>query len=42
MDFITSLFVVLDKNGLFVYADKFSKFCKLILTFVGERELIAK
>ena len=42
MDFITDLPMVQGKNGLFIYIDNFSKFCGLILIFVGEADLRAK
>ena len=42
MDFIMDLPMVLGKNILFVFVDKFSKFCWLIPIFVGEGELSSK
>ena len=42
MDLITDFPMVLDKNGLFVCIDKFTKFCWLIPILVGEGELSSK
>ena len=42
MDFITDLPLVDGKNSLFVCINKFSKFCRFTLIFLGEGELSAK
>ena len=41
MDFVTELPLVDSKNILFVCIDKFSKYCSLTPTFIGDSELSA-